>query len=128
MDVAVDREVWMLYSSLAIPRGPAMLWSYGPQAPAIAVGSTGGGVDPFPKLGFEALVRDLRLARRFTDDISIFSLEGCVAQGHLEPLRELDWSAPVRPPRSAGALVGLMRAGLRGVLRVSALAGRRGED
>jgi len=60
VDVTTDREVWMLYSSFMRSLGPAMIWSYGPQAQAIAVGSTGGGPDvpgqpQVPSLGWGEL-------------------------------------------------------------------------
>ncbi len=42
VDVRTDREVWMLYSSFFGGLGPGLLWSYGPEAPAVGVGSTGG--------------------------------------------------------------------------------------
>jgi hypothetical protein len=35
VDVATDREVWMLYSSLMRALGPGLIWAYGYQAPAI---------------------------------------------------------------------------------------------
>ena len=41
VEVTTDREIWMLYSSFLRSVGPGMIWSYGPQAGAIAVGSTG---------------------------------------------------------------------------------------
>jgi hypothetical protein len=44
-DVATDREVWMLYSSFMRALGPGLIWAYGPEAQAIAVGTTGGGPD-----------------------------------------------------------------------------------
>jgi hypothetical protein len=45
VDVATDREVWMLYSSFMRALGPGLIWAYGHQAPAIGVGTTGGGPD-----------------------------------------------------------------------------------
>jgi hypothetical protein len=42
-------------------------------------------------LSWDELARDLRLARRHTDDIWIYSLEGCAAQGMLGRLEALDW-------------------------------------
>ena len=45
VEVSTDREVWMLYSSFRPSLGPGMIWSYGPKASAIAVGSTGGAPD-----------------------------------------------------------------------------------
>ncbi|MFO0596403.1 MAG: hypothetical protein U0228_13890 [Myxococcaceae bacterium] len=101
LDVDVGREVLMVYSSLLGPLGPGLTerWTRDPASPArpraIAVGSTGGGIDPLPKLSFDELARDLRLAARASDDVRVFSLEGCVEHGHLERLIDLDWSAPV---------------------------------
>lgn len=43
VDVAADREVWMLYSSFMRALGPGLIWAYGPQAQAIGVGTTGSG-------------------------------------------------------------------------------------
>ena len=96
MDVEVDREVVMLYSSLV---GRAVFESFGPHARAIGIGSTGGGVDPLPKLDWGRFVTDLRLAASWCDDVSIFSLEGCVSQGFLPRLLELDWTAPTPSAR-----------------------------
>jgi hypothetical protein len=83
VDVATDCEVWMLYSSFMRALGPGLIWAYGPQAQAIAVGTTGGGPDipdspQMPTLTWEQLAGDLRLARHFCDQILIHSLEGCV--------------------------------------------------
>ena len=70
------------------------------------LGSTGGGVDPLPKLSWEALAQDLSLARAATDDVAVFSLEGCVAQGFLTRLAEP--LPPATPPllHRAAARVG----------------------
>ncbi len=38
-------EVWMQYNSFVPTLGPGMLWSYGPEAQALAVDTTGGGPD-----------------------------------------------------------------------------------
>lgn len=117
VDVRTDREVWMLYTSVLPGIGPGLLWSYGPEAPAIGVGSTGGGPDipghpQVPALDWDALARDLRLARTWSDDLVIHSLEGCVQQGFLGRLRTFDWEPAVAPPRTAW-----LAARLRGVLR-----------
>lgn len=99
VDVRTDREVWMLYTSVFPGRlGPGLLWSYAPQAPAVGVGSTGGGPGipghpQVPALDWDTLARDLRLARRWCDDLLIHSLEGCVRQGFLPRLRSFDWGA-----------------------------------
>jgi hypothetical protein len=98
LDVPVQREVMMVYSSLLGPLGPGLAegWMQGNRA--VAVGSTGGGVDPLPKLSFDELARDLRLAARACSDVAIFSLEGCVQHGHLARLVDFDWDAPVELP------------------------------
>jgi hypothetical protein len=101
-----------------------MLWSYGREAEAIAVGSTGGGPDiegqpQAPALNWEELARNLRLARQFTDQIYIHSLEGCVWQGFLTRMRSLDWNAATTRPDTAWAGAAL-RSALRTTLWTSA--------
>lgn len=123
VDVPTDREVWMQYTSFVGPLGPGILWSYGFESEAIAVGTTGGGPDissqpQFTPLRWEELARDLRLARRWTDQLYIHSLEGCVWNGYLSRLRSLDWTPASTPPETA-AVASLLRAGLRGLLRTS---------
>ncbi|MCE9672516.1 hypothetical protein LY474_32385 [Myxococcus stipitatus] len=124
LDVPTDREVLMLYTSFLRPQGPAWLWSYAPGSTAIAVGSTGGGVDlpgllATPPLDWNELSRDLRLAVRWTHDLYIFSLEGCVRQGFLSRLRTFDWDAPVEPPWVPARRVDAVRRAARAVLGVS---------
>ena len=123
VDVHTDREVWMQYTSFVGSLGPGILWSYGPESDAIAVGTTGGGPDvpghpQFTPLRWEELTRDLRLARRWTDQLYIHSLEGCVWNGYLTRLRNLDWAPASTPPPTA-PIAGLLRVGLRGLLRTS---------
>ena len=124
VDVATDREVWMLYNSFLRTLGPGLLWSYGPEATAIAVGTTGGGPDvpghpQMPTLSWQELTRDLRLARRWSDDLYIHSLEGCVWQGFLGRLHSVAWDAPTAPPERAW-LADALRQLLRGTLWASA--------
>jgi hypothetical protein len=124
--VRVDREVFMLYTSFQGALGPAVLASYGGEADAIAVGSTGGGSEGLPSgvlartLGWEELARDLRLARRFTDDLWIYSLEGCVDQGMLPRLETFEWSGGGPVSGLQLGAVDAARGLLRGVLRMSA--------
>ena len=121
LDLEVDREVCMVYTSFARPHGPALLDLYGPHFPALAVGVTGGGVeegvDPPPPLSWEEFARDLRLARRHTRDIHVFSLEGCVERGWMDRLLGFDWRPGVRVPaesaRHASTLVRRIDLGLR---------------
>ena len=124
VDVATDREVWMLYSSFFGGLGPGLLWSYGPDAPAIAVGSTGGAPDipgspQVPALDWDELARDLSLARHWSADVLIHSLEGCVEQGFLDRLRSFPWP-PASPPSTAR-----LAGGLRAVLRATLWASTR---
>lgn len=124
VDVATDREVWMLYSSFMRRLGPGMIWSYGPPATAIGVGSTGGGPDipgapQVPTLSWEEFARDLRLASHWCDDVYVYSLEGCVWQGFLTRLRSFDWAEPVKRPRQAWMARGL-RATLTAALWTTA--------
>jgi hypothetical protein len=125
VDVNTDREVPMLYSSFFRPRGAGMLWSYASEAQAVAVGSTGGGVtvagaDQVPPLDWNELSRDLRQARRWVDDIYVFSLEGCIRQGFLGRIKEFDWDRPFTPPFSSAAQIGQLRRALRATLWISA--------
>ena len=124
VDVATDREVWMLYSSFMRALGPGLIWAYGPEAAAIGVGTTGGGPDipgspQMPTLTWEQLAGDLQLARHFCDQILIHSLEGCVWQGYLPRLRSLEWADPEGPPDGARAAQ-VLRHGLRALLWASA--------
>ncbi|XXF75454.1 hypothetical protein P2318_20560 [Myxococcaceae bacterium GXIMD 01537] len=124
LDLSVDREVLMLYTSFVRPLGPAYLWSYLARARAAAVGITGGGV-PLPPgvdarpLTWEELSRDLRLARRWCNDLYVFSLEGCVRAGFLQRLRELDWDAHVEPPEQEALRVDAARRAAVRALRGS---------
>lgn len=119
LDVPADREVVMLYSSLLGPLGPNLVEAWAPACRAVGLGSTGGGIDPLPKLTWDALARDLRVAARTCDDVTLFSLEGCVQQGFLARLVDFDWDAPVpaatRLPRLATAA---LRATVSGVSRL----------
>jgi hypothetical protein len=108
----------------ARPYGHGFLDFYARHFPAVAVGVTGGGVeeglDPPPPLTWDELARDLRLARRHTDDIHVFSLEGCVEQGFLERLVDFDWGVPVEAAEAterAAALTRRMRIALRALDR-----------
>ena len=122
VDVLADREVLMLYTSFLRPHGPSILWSYAPDAQSVGVGSTGGGVEvggigDVPPLDWDEFSRDLRLARTWSDDVHVFSLEGCVRQGFLARLRAFDWDQPVTPSLKMG--VARRAEGLRRALRAA---------
>ncbi|MGB8643950.1 MAG: hypothetical protein WCF84_01830 [Anaerolineae bacterium] len=119
VDVPVDREVLMLYSSLIPPHGPGPLLIYGASAGAIAIGSTGGGIDEQPKLAWEEFCRDLRIARRLNDDIYVFSLEGCVQQGFLSRIKTINWDERVVVPLEEVEQAQRMRSAIRAILWTS---------
>jgi hypothetical protein len=124
VDLEVDREVLMLYSSFMRPFGHGLLWSYAPSAESVAVGSTGGGVtvggaDQIPPLTWDEFTRDLHLAHAWSDDIHVFSLEGVVRQGFLSRLLTFDWDVPVTPPLREFRQVERARQALRAVLWAS---------
>jgi hypothetical protein len=127
VDLRSDREVWMLYSSFSRPLGVGYLWSYASEAEAIAVGSTGGGVnvgigDARP-LTWDEFSRDLRLAWYWTDHLYIFSLEGCVRQGFLERLKDFDWDTPIFFPEDQAEVVARRRGALQSTLWLSRYLG-----
>ncbi len=119
VDVPVDREVLMLYSSLFQPLGNRMLWSYADEAQAIGIGITGGGVvmegiKPQKVMTWEQFSTDLRLTWQSGKPVYIFSLEGCVEQEFLPRLITFDWAGEVSFPKTA--VVKHARKGLRGLL------------
>lgn len=118
IDIPADSETLMLYTSFVRPLGPGLLNSYGPDADVIGVGSTGGGVeiDGPAALDWEEFARDLRMAYRWSDDIFIFSLEGCVEQDFLARLQDFDWEQALVMPTEQIEQVNRMRAALRAVL------------
>ena len=97
VDVRGDREVLMLYTSFNPRLDSALIWVYGPEAQAIAVGSTTGPTsDPhFARLNWEEFSRDLMVANHFSHLIGVYNLQGCVRQGFLARLKNLNWSESV---------------------------------
>jgi hypothetical protein len=97
VDVAVDAEVYMLYATYL---GRAGARAYFSDAPCIALGVTGGGVnanEPAARsrhLTWEELEPELRAAAEHTREVYVFSLEGCVEKGWLERLAALRWDEP----------------------------------
>lgn len=118
IDVPVDREVLMLYTSFMKSIGAGILWSYAPDAGIIGIGNTGGGVEiggasKIPPLTWIDFKRDLLLAKQIGKDAHIFSLEGCVRQGFLTRLKAFDWNATVTAPVDAASQVNRYRQFLR---------------
>ncbi len=126
LDLPVDREVLMLYSSFWPKIGSGLLWSYGCDAGGIGLGSTGGGVTieglvATAPLDWPALRRDLLQASRMNAEVYVFSLEGCVMQDFLSRIATLEWDASLALPEAQARSIGLLRAVFRAVLRISRL-------
>ena len=120
VDIPADREVMMLSSSFVRPYGPGVIWAYAPEAQAIALGSTGGGIE-IPISGAEPLTwdelsRDLIHAWYWKNDLYVFSLEGCVQHGYLEKIKTLDWDRPILTPEALTRRVQGWRATLQSTL------------
>lgn len=82
VDVRSDREVLMPYISFNPALGSGLIWVYGPDAQAIAVGSTRGSDSdpPFVPLNWEEFSRDLIVAHRFSPLIGVYSLGAAFAR------------------------------------------------
>ena len=94
VDVRGDQEALMLYTSYAPNVGAGMIWTLGPHAQAIGVGSTegapGAGSLGAP-LSWTQFSQALIVAAHFSHTVGIYSLEGCVQQGYLDRIESLDW-------------------------------------
>ena len=103
VDIRADREALMLYTSFNPRLDSALIWVYGPEAQAIAVGSTtGSDADPrFRPLNWEEFSRDLLVARHFSSIIGVYSLQGCIQQGFLARLKTMNWDQSVAIPADA---------------------------
>lgn len=120
VDLRGDENYLMLYTSFARPIGAGMIWSLGPQAQAIAIGSTDGEGTPGTgsgSLDWDEFLRDLMVASHFTRQIGIYDLEGCVRQGFLSRLESVNWSQSVEIPAESVQKAKRMGMISRGVLR-----------
>lgn len=130
VDVAAGTEVAMLYrSALPPPWGPGLVHAYGPDAQAIAVGITGGGVQSLEptfadrELDLAMTVAELRAAAYYTQQLYVFSLEGCVRRAMLAELCAADLSPDPRGRHAWPVLATkALRRGLASSLRVGRLA------
>ncbi len=114
----------MLYSSFARPHGAGFVWSYAPSANSIGIGLTGEGVETDSKINSHSLTwdelgRDLRLAWYWSDDLFVYSLEGCVKQGYLHRLRSFQWDKPFLAPTESALWVENWRGLLQTLLWIS---------
>jgi hypothetical protein len=104
VDVRGDQDYLMLYTSYARPVGAGMIWSLGPHAWGIGIGSTDGKPDAATGSGpldWNEFSRDLIVASHFTRQIGVYDLEGCVRQGFLPRLLAMDWGQTVVIPRDS---------------------------
>lgn len=98
LDIPVDTEIQMLYSSFYGPNGVAFIPEYGKGQKAVAIGSTGGGVEiegmaqTPPTMSWEDLERDLIIASKVVDQVHIFCLESSVEKGYLSKIKDIDYS------------------------------------
>ena len=121
VDVRGDLEAVMIYTSFARPSTPAPIWEFGPGAEAIAVGVTLGSGDPaldakMPPLNWEQFSSDLIVASHFSHVIGVYDLEGCVNQGFLRLLINLDWGQTVTIPGAAIRKIAFLGFGARTLL------------
>lgn len=127
VDVRVDVEVLMLYASYL---GRAGAHVYFPQAQAIALGVTGGGVNAGTAeeerrlLTWERLEEDLLAAVRHSGEVYVFSLEGCVWRDFLPRFAAIDWQKAngSDTTRASGSRAWSRRRWLQRALRAEPLA------
>lgn len=106
VNVRGNDEALMVYTSFNHRLDSAMIWEYGPDAQAIAVGSTASSGDAatdaaFPPLNWDQFSRDLIVARHFSRTIGVYNLEGSVQQGFITRLKTVDWNERVVIPAQA---------------------------
>ncbi len=120
VDVRGNEEAVMIYSSFAPSVGAAMIWTLGPDAQAITIGSTEGDPNAGPKgvpLDWEHFSRDLIVASHFSHTlVGVYNLEGSVQQGFLSRLKTMNWRQSVVIPAAsiqrAHKIQSAMRIGL----------------
>jgi hypothetical protein len=121
VNVRGDDEVLMIYSSSNHKLGAAWIWSYGPDAQTVAIGSTASSGVPeldarYPPLDWDEFSRDLLAASHYSSMVGIYSLEGCVRQGFLPRLQTLNWNQSVTvTAKQAGQITGFRKL-IRAVL------------
>jgi hypothetical protein len=101
VDVRGNDEALTVYSSFNHALDGALVWSYGPDAQSIAVGSTASTGNPqtdakFGPLNWEEFSTDLIVASHFSKLVGVYNLEGCIRRGFLPKLQSLNWEHPVR--------------------------------
>lgn len=97
MDLTTDKDIPMLYSSfIGNPYGLLKVAAIDKNLKYVAIGSTGGGIDPtLPSMTWEDLSHDLRLVSKTVEEIHIFCLEASVEKGFIPKLIDFDFDAQV---------------------------------
>ncbi len=100
VDVKGDQEVLMIYTSFNHKLDSALIWVYGPDAQAIAVGVTSGSTAAprFTPLNWEDFSRDLIVASHFSRVVGVYNLQGSVHQGFLPRIKTMNWNQTVEIP------------------------------
>lgn len=92
VDVRGNEEVVMIYTSYNKSIGPAIIWTLGPDAQTIAIGTTVGGEKA---LDWSEFSSDLIVAAHFSKTVGVFNLEGSVQRDYLSRLETMDWRQSV---------------------------------
>jgi hypothetical protein len=124
VDVRGNEEVLMLYSSFVPNLGAGLIWAFGREAQAIAIGNTqadpSAGARGIP-LNWEEFSRDLIVASHFSHIVGVYNLEGCVKQGFLGPLKTMNWSQSVLIPADSIRQARKMRGVISTLLLIGAM-------
>ncbi len=120
-DLTVDTEIPMLYTSFF---GKAFLPVYGEGLKAVALGSTGGGVE-IPGLPgtpttmtWEDLERDILVASRTAEQVHIFCLESSVEKGFLPKIKTIDYNKSTPNISAEISQLNQTRAKIQRILKV----------
>lgn len=118
VDLKSDQEVLMIYTSFNHSLDSAMIWAYGRDAQAIAVGSTSGSDSDsqFVPLNWDEFSRDLIVASHFSRVIGVYNLQGCAQQGFLPRLKTLNWNETVTIPAGSIRKATQLRARIQRIL------------
>ena len=103
LELAADRQVDLLFTSLHRGQNQAALWRALADSQAIGIGLTGGSVlftdiDQTDPLTWNEFSQDLRIGVQSGKPVYVFNLEGCARLGYLDRLITLDLAAPIHAP------------------------------
>jgi hypothetical protein len=119
VDVRGNEEVVMIYTSFNKALGSSIIWTLGPDAQAIAIGTTVGGDRA---LNWNEFSQALIVAAHFSNTIGVFNLEGAVQRDYLVRLEKMDWNQSVTISAPSLAKAHRLRMGVVLVLWLGELA------